>query len=145
MITGIDIVQQQIRIASGEPLPIRQEDIGINGWAIECRINAADPENEFMPSPGEITSLILPSGPGVRVDTHIHSGYMVTPFYDSLIGKLVVWAETREKAIHRMSRALDEFEVEGIQVTTPFHRRVMAEPDYINGNIDTHFLDRFDE
>jgi acetyl-CoA carboxylase biotin carboxylase subunit len=145
MITGIDIVQQQIRIAAGEPLAIRQADVGVNGWSIECRINAADPENDFMPSPGEITSLSLPSGPGVRLETHIHSGYMVTPFYDSLIGKLVVWAEDRERAIRRMDRALTEFEVEGIQVTVPFHRRVMAEPDYISGNIDTHFLERFDK
>lgn len=145
MITGIDIVQQQIRIAAGEPLAIRQADVGVSGWSIECRINAADPENDFMPSPGEITSLSLPSGPGVRLDTHIHSGYLVTPFYDSLIGKLVVWAEDRERAIRRMDRALAEFKVEGIQVTIPFHRRVMAEPDYISGNIDTHFLERFDE
>jgi acetyl-CoA carboxylase biotin carboxylase subunit len=144
MITGIDIVQQQIRIAAGQPLSIEQADISFSGWSIECRINAADPDNDFMPSPGEISALILPSGPGVRLDTHIHSGYMVSPFYDSLIGKLVVWAENREAAIRRMDRALAEFEVEGIQVTTPFHRRVMADPDYISGNIDTHFLDRFD-
>ena len=145
MITGIDIVQQQIRIASGEPLTIRQADVGVNGWSIECRINAADPENNFMPSPGEITSLTLPSGPGVRMDTHIHTGYIVTPFYDSLVGKLVVWAQDREHAIRRMSRALDEFEVEGIHVTVPFHRRVMAEADFISGNFDTHFLERFDD
>lgn len=145
MITGIDIVQQQIQIAAGEPLNVRQEDVGINGWSIECRINAEDPENDFMPCPGEISLLKLPSGPGIRLDTHIHCGYMVTPFYDSLIGKLVVWAENRENAIRRMGRALAEFEVEGIKVTIPFHRRVMADPDYISGNIDTHFLDRFDK
>jgi acetyl-CoA carboxylase, biotin carboxylase subunit len=144
MITGIDIVQEQIRIAAGEPLSIRQADVGINGWSIECRINAADPENDFMPSPGEITSLCLPSGPGVRLDTHIHNGYVVTPFYDALIGKLVVWAQNREDAIRRMRQALAEFQVEGIKTTLPFHRRVMAEPDYVSGNIDTHFLDRFD-
>ena len=143
MITGIDIVQQQIRIAAGEPLTLRQADIELSGWSIECRINAADPDNDFMPSPGEITALILPSGPGVRMDTHIHSGYLVTPFYDSLIGKLVVWAENREAAIRRMDRALAEFEVEGIQVTAPFYRRVMADPDYLSGNIDTHFIERF--
>ncbi len=145
MITGIDIVQQQIRIAAGQPLNIRQADVCARGWSIECRINAADPANDFMPSPGRITSLILPAGPGVRMDTHIHSGYMVSPFYDSLIGKLVVWAQDRESAIRRMDRALAEFEVEGIQVTVPFHRRVMAEPDYISGNIDTHFIERFDK
>ena len=144
MITGIDIIQQQIRIAAGEPLTIRQADVGVNGWSIECRINAADPENDFMPSPGEITRLVLPSGSGVRMDTHIHPGYIVTPFYDALIGKLVVWAKDREHAIHRMRRALDAFEVEGIHVTVPFHCRVMAEPDFISGNIDTHFVERFD-
>ncbi len=145
MITGIDIVQQQIRIAAGKPLAIGQSDVKVSGWSIECRINAADPENDFMPCPGEITSLTLPSGPGVRVDTHIHKGYQVTPFYDALIGKLVVRAKDREHAIERMDRALAEFEVEGIKVTIPFHRRVMAEPDYISGNIDTHFLERFDK
>lgn len=103
------------------------------------------PGERFYALPGEISSLKLPSGPGIRLDTHIHCGYMVTPFYDSLIGKLVVWAENRENAIRRMGRALAEFEVEGIKVTIPFHRRVMAEPDYISGNIDTHFLDRFDK
>ncbi|CAD7846869.1 MAG: Biotin carboxylase of acetyl-CoA carboxylase (EC 6.3.4.14) [Olavius algarvensis Delta 4 endosymbiont] len=143
MITGIDIVQEQIRIAAGQPLSRRQEDISINGWSIECRINAADPDNDFMPSPGIIETLVLPAGPGVRMDTHIHSGYLVPPFYDSLIGKLVVWAENREAAIRRMDRALAELEVEGIQVTAPFHRRVMADPDYIKGDIDTHFLERF--
>jgi acetyl-CoA carboxylase biotin carboxylase subunit len=144
MITGIDIVQEQIRIAAGQPLTRRQEDIAINGWSIECRINAADPDNDFMPSPGVIETLILPAGPGVRMDTHIHSGYLVPPFYDSLVGKLVVWAENRNAAIRRMDRALAEFEVEGIQVTASFHRRVMADTDYVNGNIDTHFLERFD-
>ena len=124
-------------------MTIRQADIGVNGWSIECRINAADPKNDFLPSPGEITWLVLPSGPGVRIDTHIHSGYIVTPFYDSLVGKLVVWAEDREHAIRRMRRALDEFEVKGIHVTVAFHRRLMAEPDFISGNIDTHFLERF--
>jgi acetyl-CoA carboxylase, biotin carboxylase subunit len=144
MITGIDIVQQQIRIAAGQPMAIQQADVKLNGWSIECRINAADPDNDFMPSPGEIRSLVLPAGPGVRMDTHIHGGYLVPPFYDSLVAKLVVWAEDREAAIRRMDRALSEFEVEGIQVTASFHRRVMADPDYIRGNIDTHFLERFD-
>jgi len=143
MITGIDIVQEQIRIAAGQPLTLHQEEVRLNGWSIECRINAADPDNDFMPSPGVIETLVLPAGPGVRMDTHIHSGYLVPPFYDSLVGKLVVWAENREAAIRRMDRALAEFEVEGIQVTAPFHRRVMAEPDYLSGNIDTHFLERF--
>jgi len=144
MITGIDIVQEQIRIAAGQPLTLRQEDITIHGWSIECRINAADPDNDFMPSPGVIETLVLPAGPGVRMDTHIHSGYLVPPFYDSLVGKLVVWAETREAAIRRMDRALAEFAVEGIHVTVPFHRRVMADPDYVKGDIDTHFLERFE-
>jgi len=141
MITGIDIVQQQIRIAAGELLAIGQADVHANGWAIECRINAADPENDFMPSPGEITSLELPSGSGVRLDTHIHSGYLVTPFYDSLIGKLIVWAPDRAAAIQKMSRALSELRIGGIRVTVPFHRKVLQDERFRRGAFDTHFLD----
>jgi len=143
MITGIDIVQQQIRIAAGEPLAIGQADVRVNGWSIECRINAADPENDFMPSPGEITSLALPSGPGVRLDTHIHNGYLVTPFYDSLIGKLIVWAPDREAAVQRMSRALSELRIGGIRVTVPFHRKVLQDERFRRGDFDTHFLDEY--
>lgn len=142
MVTGIDIVQEQIKIAAGQPLAFGQEDIRVNGWAIECRINAADPDNDFMPSPGKIESVMLPSGPGVRVDTHIFNQYIITPFYDSLIGKLIVWAPDRSMAIMRLKRALAELTVEGIKTTTHFYKRVVDDPDFRIGNIDTHFLER---
>ena len=142
MVTGIDIVQEQIKIAAGQPLAFGQEDIRVNGWAIECRINAADPDNDFMPSPGKIESVMLPSGPGVRVDTHIFNQYIITPFYDSLIGKLIVWAPDRSMAIMRLKRALAELTVEGIKTTTHFYERVVDDPDFRIGNIDTHFLER---
>ena len=142
LVTGIDIVQQQIRLAAGEKLSIAQEDIRLDGWSIECRINAADPADNFMPSPGEIRNLILPAGPGVRVDTHIFNHYEISPFYDSLIGKLVVWAENRHMAIKRMQRALAEFRIEGIKSTVPFHQRVFENADFIKGDIDTHFLEK---
>ena len=143
MVTGIDIVQEQIKIAAGQQLTFGQEDIRVNGWAIECRINAADPDNDFMPSPGKIESVMLPGGPGVRVDTHIFNQYTITPFYDSLIGKLIVWAPDRPMAIMRLKRALAEFTVEGIKTTTHFYERVVDDPDFRSGNIDTHFLERF--
>ncbi len=141
MVTGIDMVQEQIRIAAGEELDVGQEDIRWNGWALECRINAEDPDNDFMPSPGTVESLILPGGPGVRVDTHIFPNYNIPPFYDSLIGKVVTWGNDREKAIKRMQRALYEFQIDGIQVTIPFHQKVLQNKDFIAGNIHTHFLE----
>ena len=143
MVTGLDIVQQQILLAQGEKLTIKQDEIRLNGWSMECRINAADPANNFMPSPGEIKNLILPAGPGVRVDTHIFNHYEISPFYDSLIGKLVVWAENRQMAIKRMQRALSEFRLEGIKSTIPFHQRVFQDEDFIKGDIDTHFLEKW--
>ena len=143
LVTGLDIVQQQILLAQGEKLTLRQDEIRLKGWSMECRINAADPADNFMPSPGEIKNLILPSGPGVRVDTHIFNQYEISPFYDSLIGKLVVWAQDRDLAIKRMQRALSEFQIEGIKVTVPFHQRVFQDEDFIRGDIDTHFLEKF--
>ena len=144
LVTGIDIVQQQILLAQGEKLTLKQDEIRLNGWSMECRINAADPADNFMPSPGEIKNLILPGGPGVRVDTHIFNQYEISPFYDSLIGKLVVWAENRYMAIKRMQRALSEFRIEGIASTVPFHQSVFQDEDFIQGDIDTHFLEKFD-
>lgn len=143
MITGVDIVAEQIRIAAGEPLSLKQEDVRLDGWSFECRINAADPEDDFMPSPGEIESVMAPGGPGVRVDTHIHNGCLVPPFYDSLIMKLAVWGKDRPAAAARMRRALSELEISGIHSTTPFHRRVFADPDFLRGDFDTGFLERF--
>jgi acetyl-CoA carboxylase, biotin carboxylase subunit len=142
LITGMDIVRKQIDIAAGNTLGLTQADIHFNGWAMECRINASDPEDNFMPSPGEVTSVIFPGGPGIRLDTHIHDRYMVTPFYDSLIGKLCVWAPDRLQAVRRMKRALDEFEITGIATTIDFYKKVMADDRFQNGDIDTHFLEQ---
>ena len=141
LVTGVDIVEQQILIAAGEPLKLRQDDIVLNGWSMECRINACDPADNFMPSPGQIESVIFPGGPGVRMDTHIYDRYMVTPFYDSLIGKLIVWAKDRPSAIRRMKRALAEFEITGIETTIGFYGRVFENERFQRGDIDTHFLD----
>jgi len=145
MITGIDIVQQQILIAAGNKLEFKQSDIRLSGWSMECRINAADPADNFMPSPGKIKNLVLPGGLGVRLDSHIYNNYEISPFYDSLIGKLVVWGKDRPMAIKRMQRALSEFRIEGIKVTTGFHEMVFQDTDFIKGNINTHFLDKFDD
>ena len=144
LVTGIDIVQQQMLLAQGEKLTVCQDDIRLNGWSIECRINAADPEDNFMPSPGKIENLVLPGGPGVRMDTHIYNNYEISPFYDSLIGKLVVWGKDRPMAIKRMQRALDELQIEGIKVTVPFYKKVFKDRDFIAGEIDTHFLQRLE-
>ena len=142
LVTGVDIVQQQILIAAGEKLDLKQEDIHLNGWSMECRINATDPNDNFMPSPGQIESILFPGGPGIRIDTHIHDKYMVTPFYDSLIGKLIVWAKDRPAAINRMSRALSEFEIKGIETTIGFYKKVFENDTFQKGDIDTHFLEK---
>jgi acetyl-CoA carboxylase biotin carboxylase subunit len=141
MVTGVDIVREQIRSAAGLPLRYTQEDIQIRGHSIECRINAEDPF-KFTPCPGKITAYHPPGGPGVRVDSFVYDQYSVVPHYDSLIGKLIVHADTREDAIKRMARALDEYIVEGIKTTIFFHKRIMAHKDFIEGNIDTSFLER---
>jgi acetyl-CoA carboxylase, biotin carboxylase subunit len=141
MVTGVDIVREQIRSAAGLPLRYRQEDIQIRGHAIECRINAED-SFKFTPCPGKITAYHPPGGPGVRVDSFVYDQYTVVPHYDSLIGKLIVHADTREDAIKRMARALDEYIIEGIKTTVFFHKRIMAHKDFIEGNIDTSFLER---
>ena len=141
MITGVDIVSEQIRSAYGLKLRFKQGDIKISGHAIECRINAEDP-HKFTPSPGKITAYHTPGGLGVRVDSFVYDQYTVLPHYDSLIAKLIVHAETREAAIRRMARALDEYIIEGIKTTIPLHKAIMANKDFIEGNIDTGFLDR---
>ncbi|HEU4713426.1 MAG TPA: acetyl-CoA carboxylase biotin carboxylase subunit [Pyrinomonadaceae bacterium] len=142
MVTLADIVRNQIRIAEGEPLGYSQEDMLIVGHAIECRINAENPET-FAPSPGTITAFNLPGGPGVRVDTFVYSGYRVSPFYDSLIAKLIVHARTRELAIARMKRALDVMVVEGIKTTIPLHQKIMDDPRFRKGDIGTDFMEYF--
>ena len=141
MVTGVDIVSEQIRSAFGLKLRFKQSDIKINGHAIECRINAEDP-HKFTPSPGKITAYHTPGGLGVRVDSFVYDQYTVLPHYDSLIAKLIVHAESREAAIKRMARALDEYIIEGIKTTIPLHKAIMGNKDFIEGNIDTGFLER---
>lgn len=141
LVTNVDVVKEQIRVASGEKLGYNQSQISFNGHAIECRINAEDPENNFAPSPGEVTKFIPPGGPGVRVDTHVYSGYVIPPFYDSMIGKLIVFAGNRKEAISRMDRALSEFVIEGIKTTVPFHLEILRDDLFKRGEIDTHFIE----
>ncbi|MBU9632460.1 ATP-grasp domain-containing protein, partial [Burkholderia multivorans] len=140
MITGVDIVQEQIRIAAGEKLTLRQRDIQFRGHAIECRINAEDPF-KFTPSPGRITSWHTPGGPGVRVDSHAYNGYFVPPNYDSMIGKLITYGATREQAIRRMRIALSEMVVEGIQTNIPLHRELMIDSKFVEGGTSIHYLE----
>ncbi len=140
MVTGIDLVKAQIRIAAGEPLSRTQQDIALRGHSIECRINAEDPET-FIPSPGKISSLRLPGGPGVRVDTHLYAGCTIPSFYDSLIAKLIVLGETRDEAIARMLRALGELEVHGVKSTIPLHRLILTSPEFMAGRVSTRFLE----
>jgi acetyl-CoA carboxylase biotin carboxylase subunit len=140
MVTGIDLIKEQLKVAAGEKLKIQQDQIHISGAAIECRINAEDPDNNFMPSPGKIETLILPGGPGVRLDTHIYAGYEIPPYYDSLIAKLIVHANNRQEAIKKMHRALSEFHISPIKTTIPFHLKLMENPLFLKGDISTHFI-----
>ena len=142
MVTGLDLVKEQIRVAAGEPLRIRQDDVTLKGWAIECRINAEDPSNGFAPSPGQISEYHAPGGRGVRVDTHVYAGYDVPPYYDSLLAKLIVHGDTREDAIRIMQRALDEFHIGPIRTTIPLHRQILSDPTFWRGQIATDYLDR---
>jgi acetyl-CoA carboxylase biotin carboxylase subunit len=141
LITGVDIVKEQLRIADGEPLKYRQDQIEIHGHAIECRINAEDPTN-FRPSPGLITVLHLPGGPGIRVDTHIYQGYRVPQYYDSMIGKLVAHGCDRATAIARMSTALHEIVIDGIKTNVPLHQDIMNDAGFIAGGMNIHYLEK---
>ncbi len=141
MVTGIDLVKEQIKIASGQKVDNLRENYNPRGHSIEFRINAEDPDNDFRPCPGKITESFLPGGPGIRVDTFIHSNCEVSPFYDSLIAKLIVWDSTREEAISRSIRALDEFRIEGIKTTIPFYKKIIKNKNFISGNIHTHFIE----
>ncbi len=142
LVTGIDLVKWQIQIAAGEPLKIRQDDVPQRGHAIECRINAESVEDGFRPSPGPIDELILPGGPGVRIDSHAYAGYTVSPYYDSMIAKLLVHRDTREEAIAAARRALSELHVHPIKTTVPIHSTVLAHADFVRGDVDTHFVER---
>lgn len=144
LVTGIDIVQEQLRVARGRRLRLRQEDVTINGWAVECRINAEDPYNNYLPSTGVITSIQLPTGPGVRVDTGVFEGNEISPYYDSMISKLICYGETRGEAVLRMRRALEEYRIMGVKTNIPFHQHMMESHRFLSGQFDTKFVeDRF--
>ncbi len=141
LVTGIDIVKEQIRISRGRKLRYKQDDIHLNGWAIECRINAEDPYNNFLPSTGRLIEVLQPSGPGVRVDSGVYPGFEISPYYDSLISKLICWGETRADAIRRMRRALEEYLILGVKTNIPFHMRIMDSFQFISGKFDTRFIE----
>jgi len=140
MVTGIDLIKEQIKIAAGLRLKIKQDEVEINGSAIECRINAEDYHNNFIPSPGKIETLILPGGPGTRVDTHIYQGYEISPFYDSMLAKLITYGENRKEAIRTMKRALNEFVIEPIHTTIGLHKFIIDNPFFVSGDFSTHFV-----
>ena len=141
-VTGIDLIKEQIRIASGMELSYRQEDICLKGHAIECRINAENPEKGFRPSPGTVTDIHLPGGKGIRVDSAIYSGYEIPPYYDSMIAKLIVWADNRDEAIQKMQSALGEFVIEGVDTNIDYQYEILNHPDYLSGNIDIEFIEK---
>jgi len=143
MVTGIDIVQEQIKIASGEKISFSQKDVILNGHAIECRINAEDTEKDFRPTPGEIEGYIIPGGFGVRVDSHAYTGYKIPPYYDSMIGKLICWGKTREDARRRMLRALEEYLILGVKTTIDFHKKILSHDKFIKGTFDTSFIEKY--
>ena len=142
MISGVDIVKEQIRVAAGQRLSVKQEDICLRGHAIECRINAEDPDRDFMPFAGKIEGYIAPGGFGVRVDSHVYTGYAIPPYYDSMVGKLICWGKDREEARLRMLRALSEYVITGIKTTIPFHREILNDEVFISGNFNTSFLEK---
>jgi acetyl-CoA carboxylase biotin carboxylase subunit len=142
MVTGIDLIAEQLRIAGGEPISVLQEEIKIHGHAIECRINAEDPSHNFRPAPGRITGWLPPGGPGVRVDSHVYTGYEIPPFYDSLIGKLIVWGVDRDAALRRLRRALSECAITGIPTTIDFHLALLDRPEFQRGDIHTKFVEQ---
>jgi acetyl-CoA carboxylase biotin carboxylase subunit len=141
MITGLDLIEEQIRIAQGERLRLGQEDVVLRGHAIECRINAEDPEHNFRPNPGKISGYLPPSGPGVRMDSHVYTDYEIPPYYDSLIGKLIVWGRDRPAAIKRMRRALRECAITGLPTTISFHQKVLETPEFLRGDVYTNFVE----
>ncbi|MDQ4074553.1 MAG: hypothetical protein M3162_09675, partial [Thermoproteota archaeon] len=143
LVTGLDLVKLQISIANGEEIPFRQQDLRLNGCAIECRINAEDPMYDFAPSVGKVPDCNLPYGPGIRVDTYLYPGCSVSGFYDSLVAKLISWGSTFEESRRRMRNALDEFTIEGINTTIPLYKTIMNEEHFIKGDLSTDYLDRF--
>jgi acetyl-CoA carboxylase biotin carboxylase subunit len=144
MITGIDLIQQQLKVASGETLAYKQEDVKFKGWSIECRINAENPAKNFMPSAGKVDMYLPPGGMGVRIDSAMYSGYTIPPYYDSMVAKLITFADTREEAVAKMKRALDEFVIEGVFTTIPFHLKLMDHEVFKSGDFNTKFLEKYD-
>jgi len=143
MVTGVDLIKQQIRVHAGEKCPKYSPNYKLRGHSIECRLNAEDPSNNFMPSPGKITNFHMPGGKGVRVDSHAYTGYVIPTYYDSMIGKLIVHAKNRKRAINRMQRALEETIIDGPKTTIPYHQKIMENENFISGKFDTSFLDNF--
>jgi len=141
-ITGVDLVKQMILIAAGEQLRISQSDITTNGHAIECRINAEDPFDDFRPSPGRIDMYYAPGGPGVRIDSHAYAGYTIPPYYDSMIAKLITWGKDRREAMERMSRALSEYMITGVKSTIPFEQAILQDPNFRRGVYSTNFIEQ---
>ncbi len=145
MITGKDLIREQIAIAAGEFLSFGQQEVTVNGWAIECRINAENIERNFMPAPGRVVKYLPPGGFGVRVDSAAYSGYDISPFYDSMVAKVIVWGKDRTDAIERMKRSLDEFVIEGIKTTIPFHQNLLEHEVFVDGVFNTRFLEEYKE
>ena len=141
MITGIDLMKEQISVAAGEELSFTQEDVKVNGCALECRINAEDPSMNFVPCPGKVENYLAPGGIGLRIDSAVYPGYVISPFYDSMVSKVIAWGRNREEAISRMKRALNEFTIEGVKTTIPFHKKLMDNETFITGNFNTKFLE----
>ncbi|WP_347551657.1 acetyl-CoA carboxylase biotin carboxylase subunit [Pseudalkalibacillus hwajinpoensis] len=144
MVTGVDLIKEQIKVADNETLGLTQQDVTLTGWAMECRINAEDPENGFMPSPGKVETYLPPGGFGVRVDSAVYPGYMIPPFYDSMVAKLITYGATREEAILRMKRALSEFMIKGVKTTIPFHQKLLKHEKFVEGNFNTKFLEIYE-
>ncbi|ATH92337.1 acetyl-CoA carboxylase biotin carboxylase subunit [Bacillus glycinifermentans] len=144
MVTGVDLIKEQIKVASGEKLSLTQEEVTFDGWAIECRINAENPEKNFMPSPGKIEMYLPPGGLGVRVESAVYPGYSIPPYYDSMIAKVITYGKTRDEAVSRMKRALSEFVIEGIHTTIPFHLKLLDHETFVSGEFNTKFLEIYD-
>ncbi|MBF0707424.1 acetyl-CoA carboxylase biotin carboxylase subunit [Alkalihalobacillus hwajinpoensis] len=145
MVTGVDLIKEQIRVADGERLSLTQDEVILKGWSIECRINAEDPENGFMPSPGKVETYLPPGGFGVRVDSAVYPGYVIPPFYDSMVAKLITYGATREEAMQRMKRALSEFMIKGVKTTIPFHQKLLRHEKFVEGDFNTKFLEIYKE
>ncbi|WP_270180864.1 acetyl-CoA carboxylase biotin carboxylase subunit [Alkalihalobacillus sp. CinArs1] len=144
MVTGVDLIKEMIKVANGEVLPIKQDDIVLTGWSMECRINAEDPDRDFMPSAGKVETYLPPGGFGVRVDSAMYSGYVIPPFYDSMVAKLITYGATREEAMQRMKRALSEFKIKGIKTTIPFHQKLLNHEKFVEGDFNTKFLEIYE-